>query len=325
MGYTKNIAVIKELKQGFSADGGALSGLIKAEKYGSGLRVEVTYINFAPLSEGRYVTAVSDGARCEIIENGLFDGKSEVDTSGGFAALVCYVNKKVSPIAGAVCGAFHGVALTLKAEVEKAERIIPDDKKSAEAKTEYEDEAIAEENYYEYDEKTDADGKDAILNEGGEPLRADSQKEKDGRKPREDETAACAVEDKKSGLNKEGKSSAGAKPLSRGGNFYEKMKAEIEGILSAYPKERGLEGVVEGSEWVRISYGDDRFYVFGIIRENGVPRYICYGVPSAYSETPPESMKGLASFIPCPNDGKDGFFVMYQDAVTGASLKAENF
>ena len=39
-GYSKNIAVIKGLKDGFSADGGAVSGLVKAEKYGRSLKVD---------------------------------------------------------------------------------------------------------------------------------------------------------------------------------------------------------------------------------------------------------------------------------------------
>ena len=66
-GYTKNIAVIRELKNGFSADGGALTGLVKAEKYGAKLRAEVSLINFAPLTEGRYVTAISDGDRKSVV------------------------------------------------------------------------------------------------------------------------------------------------------------------------------------------------------------------------------------------------------------------
>ena len=60
MAYTKNIAVIRELKSGFSADGGALTGLVKVERYGAKLKAEASLINFAPLTEGRYVIAVSD-------------------------------------------------------------------------------------------------------------------------------------------------------------------------------------------------------------------------------------------------------------------------
>ena len=75
-GYTKNIAVIRGLKSGFSVDGGPLSGLVKAEKYGSNLRVEVSLINFAPLNQGKYVCAVSDGKGVCVLDGLSFDGIS---------------------------------------------------------------------------------------------------------------------------------------------------------------------------------------------------------------------------------------------------------
>ena len=78
MGYTKNIAVIRGLKDGFSSDGGSLSGLVKAERYGSHLKIEISYINFAPLTEGRYITALSYGRHTVIVENGDFDQRRRV-------------------------------------------------------------------------------------------------------------------------------------------------------------------------------------------------------------------------------------------------------
>ena len=109
-----------------------------------------------------------------------------------------------------------------------------------------------------------------------------------------------------------------------GGNFYKRMKAEIEGLLSAYPPAEDLQGVVHGSTWVKISYGDNKFYVFGVIYDGAKPQYICYGVPSDNSAAPPESMRGLASFIPAAAENTDsGYWVMYQDAGTGASLKID--
>lgn len=147
MGYTKNIAVIRGLKGGFSADGGPLSGLVKAEKYGNSLKVEVSLINFAPLSEGRYVCAVSDGKHVCILDGLAYEGASEVDTGAGFAALICFVNGAVSPIASAVCGAYQFAAAGIKEEIEKQEKAVKNTIAPAEK---YEDEALAEENYYEY-------------------------------------------------------------------------------------------------------------------------------------------------------------------------------
>lgn len=285
--YTKNIAVIRQLKSGFSADGGELTGLVKAERYGAKLKAEASLINFAPLSEGRYVTAISDGKSVQILDGCNFEGATDVDTSKGFAALVCFVNNEISPIASAVCGNFQSAALGIRAEIEKAER----------QTVVYRDEALAEENYYEY-EQTHADGGSVCENK---------EKEKIGDKFNENEAAYSAVQ-------------SGEK-LARAMCFYERMKEEIDGLFSSYPEEENLNSVVENSRWVKISYGDGKFYVFGIIYGGDIPQYICYGVPSENGETPPESLKGLASFIPAPSDSGKGYWVMYQDAATGASVK----
>ncbi len=291
MGYTKNIAVIRGLKSGFSADGGSLSGLVKAEKYGASLKVEVSLINFAPLTEGRYVAAISDGKKVCILDGLSFDGVSEVDTSAGFAALICFVNGTVSPVASAICGAFQSAAMGIREEIEKLERVKNDG---------YNDEALAQENYYEY-EQTDKD-RGAV--------RENTEKEKDGESVRKNE---------KDNVVREKEPTAGGLA---GGDFFGRMKDEIEKVLSSYPSERALEETVEDSRWVRINYGGDKYYVFGVIYGGGKPRYICYGVPSTDSRRPPESLSNLASYIPSsPENADGGYWVMYQDAATGASVK----
>lgn len=300
-GYTKNIAVIRELKNGFSADGSGLTGLIKAERYGAKLRAEASLINFAPLSEGRYVAAISDGKHTQILDNGFFEGYSDVDTSAGFAALVCFVNGSVSPIASAVCGNFQSAALGIKDVIERAEK---PEAATPPPETAYEDEAIAGENYYEYEQ---------AFTDGG-AVRENKAQEKNGRKPDQNEEGSAYF-----------KGHRRADGLARGECFYERMKGEIENLLSAYPAEETLEKVVENSRWVKINYGGEKFYVFGLIYRKNTPQYICYGVPTKNNRRPPESLKGLASFIPASADGgSEGFWVMYQDAATGASVKIES-
>ena len=298
-GYTKNIAIIKGLKEGFSADGGALSGLVRAEKYGTHLRVEISLINFAPMSEGRYVAAITDGVNSEIIENLLFDGPSEVDTSGGFAAVICFVHGTVSLIASAICGDYSGDTLQLKDAIARAEGAkVGHTTGSIQKNTPvYEDEAIAEVNYYEF-AKTDEDGRS---------VRKNSQKKDDGSFAFQNEDAVGAVEEKPRRLK-----------FARGG-FFERMRREIEGLLKSYPAEESLNAIIPESEWVKISYRDSGYYVFGIIRDDDRPAYICYGVPSTAKNSPPESMENLATFLPV--DGERGYWIMYQDADTGASIK----
>lgn len=296
-GYTKNIAVIRGLKSGFSVDGGPLSGLVKAEKYGSNLRVEVSLINFAPLSEGKYVCAVSDGKTVCVLDGLTFDGISTVDTSEGFASLICFVNGTVAPVASAVCGAFHSATIDICDEIERQENLKLKDAPEA---IKYEDEALAQENYYEYGQ---------AYKDGG-TVREDKEKEENGHGVSENETVVSFE-----------KAAIGG--LSDGGNFYARMKDEIEKVLSTYPKEDTLENMVENSRWVKITYGDGKFYVFGVIFGGGQAQYICYGVPSDNPVTPPASLQN-SSFIPAYPEGNSGFWVMYQDAKTGASIKITN-
>lgn len=293
-GYTKNVAVIKQLKQGFSADGGEVTGLVRCEKYGAHLKAEATYLNFAPLTEGRLVCALSDGANCLIMEDGAFDGESEVDTSRGFAALICFIKGGVFPVASAVCGPFQSAALTLKDEVEKREKSSP-----AAQPAVYEDEALAEENYYEYAE-ADKDG-GAVRENKEEEIKAEAG----GRNAGADEEAESPV--------------VGVPPLSSG-RFYEKMKDEIEKVFGGYPPAEDLCGLIDNSRWARINYGDGKFYVFGVIYGEGKPLYICYGVPAPHTPQPPDEMKGLVSYIPV---GENGYWMTYQDADTGAAVRVE--
>lgn len=351
-GYTKNIAVIRGIKSGFSADGGQLSGLIKIENYRLFMRVEISRINFAPLTCGRYVSAVSDGKCVTVFEGDFFEGESKTDTSAGFVGVICFVNTEVSPVAMAVCGDFGWAAAECVREIERQEKL----KNLPEAGAAYEDEAIAEENYYEY----------TAYNQGQGAVCADKE-QKDGRGGREDEAdfglrkepetgenggsgealSRAAADDGSSksadgapsygGVRSEGggepafgSGSGGAAgdrsgksddvaehiPLASDLKFYERMRGEIEGLFEKYPREEGLEEVVKGSRWVRITYGGDKYYVFGVICEDDCPAYICYGVPS--DGACPSSLAGMAGFIPV---GKGGYWVMYQDARTGASVK----
>ena len=188
---------------------------------------------------------------------------------------------------------------------------------------EYEDEAIAEENYYEYAE---------TCKDGG-AIRTDKKEEKNRGEVRGDETAFSAVKEEESGVKtaesatyvgSNGKSDP-INPIVQDGIFYERMKDEIDKILSKYPTEKPLEDMIEDSKWVRISYGEGGFYVFGVLYSDGKPRYVCYGVPATQSNNPPQSMEGLASFLPAsPEDTENGYWVMYQDAETGASIRVNN-
>ncbi len=108
MNYVKKMCILRQIKQGFSGDGKALSGLIKAEQYGKNLAVEVSIINFAPLVSGEYYCLLSDGkGKTEMLclrGKSLFNILTDMDISGGFCGIICYVKTEVVPIAYGIHG-----------------------------------------------------------------------------------------------------------------------------------------------------------------------------------------------------------------------------
>ena len=329
-GYTKKIAVIKQIQGGFSSNSGALSGVVKAETYAGFLKVDVSLINFAPLTEGRYVLGITDGLKTEIFEGSGYEAESDFNLSYGFAFLVCFCNGGCQPIASAACGQMACALPDLKEEMKRREsaKVEQKDKSNKTKKPSkvkilpsaaaYDDEAIAEENYYEYD-----------VDEDGGALRKDKAQKADGSTRDKDEKDSGAVKTQKMQLNQayygvnaehtEDKQADNAKaPALAGGDFYDRMKKDIEKIFAVYPKEESLESAMEGSRWAKISYGKDKYYVFGVLSIEGVPRYICYGVPSEDAQNPPKSLANCADFMAVAGGG---YWIMYQDAHTGVSVK----
>ena len=162
MHYVKKMCILRQIRQGFSTDGNALSGLIKVEQYGKNLAVEVSIINFAPLTSGEYYCLLSDGkGKTEML---LLRGKShfniltDIDVSSGFCGIICHIQSDVTPIAYGINGngAYDWKAIlnaTLPPvfpkrnggnEIARADAAPP-----AEPIKAYDDETVATENYYE--------------------------------------------------------------------------------------------------------------------------------------------------------------------------------
>lgn len=317
-GYVKKMAVIKQLKGGFSADGGLLSGLIKLETYAGYLKADVSLINFAPLSEGRYVFGLSDGENVLIFEDVQYECESPFNCSGGFAFVVCFCKGQAFPVASAYCGVGAEYLTALTQELKRREEVKPKSGNGAA----YDDEAISEVNYY--DDKVDKDGQPVFKDNKEEELISSGSQDEEDIRPVEVEKGQW-----ENGLNGDTVGSGEQKVQSEdnddedysgglaGGDFYSRMKGEIEKIFSTYPKAVELEEVLEGSRFVKIGYGEGQYYAFGVLYVGGNAQYICYGVPSLNPDEPPKSLKGFSSYIPCKNGG---YWMTYQDAKTGVSV-----
>lgn len=110
----------------------------------------------------------------------------------------------------------------------------------------------------------------------------------------------------------------GHAPIGRRATYFERSRAQIEKVIEGGERFVELERLIPGSRFVKVNYDGKRFYIVGVIGCD----YICYGVPAAYSSQPPEPLTGYARWLPLSLPHRiDGFWMMYQDGVTGETLR----
>ena len=312
MQYFKKMCVLRQVKQGFSGDGRPLSGLIKAEQYGKNLAVEISAVGFAPLSSGVYYCLIADGkGRTETLPmrgKTTFNLISDLDISGGFCGVICFVKNEILPVAYGVNGdgKYDIKALAAKAllKVEKPQKP-KEEKRVEEAATSYDDERLAEENYFEKEEGDEC----GTIEKGGSHVRVEggnSGEEEDARE------GAQTYADGEDVLHAFTTDSDG---------FYQSIKPELDELFEKYPRDTVLENAFACSRWVRVR-GEEGApdELIGVIYEHGKAKYICYAVPAMRS-APPKELEGAGFFIPLtPYETERGFYVLYQSAATGESI-----
>ena len=174
----------------------------------------------------------------------------------------------------------------------------------------YDDEAVATENYYEDEDDNKVRQKLSAIKElSSEYIRSESgdgaifRPQEKGQSQKDFDLSQNETHDRNGEITP----------------YYATVKNELDGIFEKYPRETALERAIGGSRFVKINYAEDKYYVVGVITENDKEKYICYGVPSPYRDTPPKELAGYCSFVPLSIfDLKgNGYFIMFQDALTG--------
>ena len=107
-------------------------------------------------------------------------------------------------------------------------------------------------------------------------------------------------------------------------NFYLEMKPHIDNLFDKNPAEEYLENIFKDSKFVKVKLDEDNYYVVGLIYDDAQIKYICYGVPGVYQQNPPKELSGYPVWIPIDEDKPQdfGYWITYQDAVNGESVKA---
>ena len=107
--------------------------------------------------------------------------------------------------------------------------------------------------------------------------------------------------------------------------FYQEMKEQIDKLFDNNPKEEYLQELLPNSKWVKVTIDENGdYYVLGLLYEDKVLKYICYGVPGVYQKIPPRELSGYPIWFPLEKERPEGFgyWLSYQDADSGESIKA---
>lgn len=310
MAYNKKFIVLKELFKGYSVNGKPLSGIVRAESQDGVTAVNLSLIGFTTLTEGKYFAVISFGNG----KNFTFDlgtnpvtffTQLSIDFTD-FACLIVHIADEVTPVA---FGSIENSGITATSLTESLNFEIKNKKTTQTEitpKTDiqvqtptYDDETVATENYYLYDDKEEQN-EQSLFTKNVRP-DAQSKNQRGGEK----EEIEMFEDAQSVAFNEE--------------NYYLKVKDDLDKLFATMPPDTALNKSLPSSKWVKINYGEENHYVVGIIFKDSEPEYICYGVPAKYNEKPPKELDGICSFIPLSvfDMQGDGYWVIFQSAITG--------
>ncbi len=338
MNYYKKVLVLKEVAEGYSVSGKPVSGIARIEWESGVLTVHLSFINVAVTDGGSYYAFLKCGKNksyffdlgkrpvtfrttiTDDLDFGLGISTSLFFIRNDLPVMVAYSQTEDFPFSPSDVKktVIDKCILSVKQNSAPKKISSASDRNVADSPV-YDDDVVATENYYDLDadftEKLkfiESLDNDTIPNKNG-MSDSDGEKEKKendenfNRSPNETDPDPC-------------------KKYSKDKPYYLTVKSELDGIFLKFPEEPCLIRNVPDSQWVKIYYSENKYYVVGLVKENGNEKYVCYGVPSKYSPTPPETLKGFCSFVPASvfDLTGDGYWMMFQDAVTGECVKTES-
>ena len=100
--------------------------------------------------------------------------------------------------------------------------------------------------------------------------------------------------------------------------YYFSVKDKIDELFVVNPAEPLLSTLVPDSEWVKVRYDGEDYYVVGkLYDENKKVVFLGYGVPGRSSVRPPKVADGIASFLAEKEGSSRGYWLFFQNAENG--------
>ncbi len=101
-------------------------------------------------------------------------------------------------------------------------------------------------------------------------------------------------------------------------NYYSSVKNKVDELFVVHPAEETLSALIPDSEWVKVRYDGEDYYVVGRLRDdNGRVTYLGYGVPGVKEVRPPKVTDGVTTFLPEKEDSDKGYWLFFQNAESG--------
>ena len=335
---SNKILVLKCLEKGYSLDNKNALSILRIEKECDDLfSLNLSTVNLLPPSNSdHYLIIVSSDKKPLVFKlgsNPVFSTTLQSTSLLGdefMAGIVAVKNSLPTTILFAKTenfflslSDFKTITANYCLKLKEKEKIEPEPQKevTTEKQTQptYDDEAVATIDYYSLDKEIN----EKIISIGERdnafiPIENEISSSQNQTAKEEDDETAFGYETIKSDNS--------CQEYSPSHPYYEQVKQELDGIFDKFSFDVGLKKYFPTSRFAKVPYSSDKYYVVGEIKENGKIKYICYGVPSKYSSVPPKELEGFCTFIPLSifDMHGDGFFMMFQDAITGRCKSISN-
>ena len=101
-------------------------------------------------------------------------------------------------------------------------------------------------------------------------------------------------------------------------DYYFTVRNKVDELFVVHPAEEKLSALIPDSEWVKVRYDGEDYYVVGRLRdESGKVVYLGYGVPGVKDVRPPKVADGIATFLPEQEGSDKGYWLFFQNADNG--------
>lgn len=106
--------------------------------------------------------------------------------------------------------------------------------------------------------------------------------------------------------------------------YYSLIEGQYNEMFSNYPEFLVLSQILPNSKWIKVE-ANDEVYVLGIIYQDDMAKYLCYGIPQSIKGSAPPELADISQWVPYDVDNPNGagVWIMYQSAETGETVKVE--